>query len=129
MSSPLPPKSKVDYLSSRGGKYTTWRGQSGKLVGFSIGGPSDELRPFTKDKENRSGLYTCLSFHVSWYISPRILLVKPLSMLGKRCFHSFARKVNWKSCSVRTQGGSRSSSFTERDSSANSASCRYHKNE
>ncbi len=28
-----------------------WQGQSGKLLGFNIGGPTDELHPFTKSSE------------------------------------------------------------------------------
>ncbi len=39
------------YLSSWGGKYAAWRGESGKLFGFSVGGPTDKLRPFAKSSE------------------------------------------------------------------------------
>ncbi len=52
MSSPMPPKSKYGVLSSLGGKYTTLRGSSGNLFGFIIGGPTDELHPFTKSSES-----------------------------------------------------------------------------
>ncbi len=43
------------YLSSWGGNSTAWRGKSGKLSGFSIGGPTDELHPFTKSSETGLG--------------------------------------------------------------------------
>ncbi len=35
-----------------------WGGKSGKLFGFSIGGPTDELHPFTKSSETGLGLTT-----------------------------------------------------------------------
>ncbi len=40
MSSSLPLKPKFCYLPSWGGKYTTWRGKAGRLIGFSMGGSS-----------------------------------------------------------------------------------------
>ncbi len=42
MPPPLKPKSKLGYLSPRGGTHTTQRGKSGKGV------PTDELHPFIK---------------------------------------------------------------------------------
>ncbi len=41
----------VPFIIRQGGKHITWRGTSGRLFGFTIGEPSDELRPFTKSSE------------------------------------------------------------------------------
>ncbi len=51
MSVPLPLKSNCGYLSSRDGKYTTWRGLFGKLFGFNLKEPTDELHPFSKEEK------------------------------------------------------------------------------
>ncbi len=56
MSSPLPPQSKLWLFTTM--KRQFWRIQSGKLFGFTIGGPTDELHPFTKSSETGLGQTT-----------------------------------------------------------------------
>ncbi len=47
---------KIFDISMGGGKYTAWRGLSGQLFGFSIGGPTDgQLHPFFKSSETGLG--------------------------------------------------------------------------
>ncbi len=51
----MPPKYNCGYLSLTGGKYTTQRGQSGKLLSsFSMG--AQWLYPYIKRQWNRPGL-------------------------------------------------------------------------
>ncbi len=56
MSSHLPSECNCGFVLSGGGKHATLRGCCGpKLLGFSIGGPTDERHPFTKIRETSLG--------------------------------------------------------------------------
>ncbi len=77
------------YLSSWGEKYTTLRGYSGKLFGFSIGGPTDELHPFYRKHQYRFGLNNWLDCLASWHTSNLICVFTTNSKMGSQLLLDF----------------------------------------